>query len=252
MASSPVVSSWRESAVGASSLRVMPEQNSYAQWGEDKLVWDYFHRKTSGFFIEVGANEPTGNSQTYFLEQRGWEGLLVEPQAACCERLRQARPRSRVFQVACGAPEQRGKALFQVAAHNDRSTLASRMPVEEVAFTHSAEVEVATLDDLLSQAGNPKPDFVSIDVEGAELDVIKGFDLSRHQPALILVEDYVFDLQLHSYLRARKYKLVKRTGSNNWYVPKSAVFPVSLGDRLQLFRKMHLATPLRKLKLRFR
>jgi hypothetical protein len=153
-----------------------------------------------------------------------------------------------VFQVACGAPEQRGKAMFQVAAQSDRSTLAPRSAGEEVAFTHSAEVEVVTLDDLLAQAGNPKPDFVSIDVEGAELDVLKGFNLSRHQPRLMLVEDYVFDLRLHSYLRDQQYKLVKRTGSNNWYVPETAAFPVSLGDRLQLFRKMHLATPLRKIK----
>jgi FkbM family methyltransferase len=230
----------------------MSEPHSYAQWGEDKMVWNYFHQKRTGFFIEVGANEPTGNSQTYFLEQKGWEGILVEPQAACCERLRKARPRSKVFQVACGAPEQRGKALFRFAAQSDRSALASLRPDEEVAFTHTAEVEVTTLDDLLVQTGNPKPDFVSIDVEGAELTVLKGFDLSRHQPDLILVEDYVFDLRLHSHLRSQKYKLVKRTGSNNWYVPEAARFPVSLGDRLQLFRKMHLATPLRKLKRRFR
>jgi FkbM family methyltransferase len=230
----------------------MSDPQSYSQWGEDKLVWEYFQRRTKGFFIEVGANEPEGNSQTLFLEQRGWEGILVEPQAECCERLRQARPRSQVFQVACGAPAQRGKALFRFAAQSDRSTLASQAPAEEVTFTHSAEVEVVTLDDLLARAGNPQPDFLSIDVEGAELDVLKGFDLARHRPGLILVEDYVYDLGLHSHLRSRNYKLVKRTGSNNWYVPTGASFPVSLGERLKLFRKMHLATPLRKLKRRLR
>jgi len=111
---------------------------------------------------------------------------------------------------------------------------------------------MVTLDDILAQLGNPRPDFVSIDVEGAELDVLKGFNLAQHRPGLIVVEDYVYDLRLHSYLCARGYKLVKRTGSNNWYVPKGVVFPVSLGERLRLLRKMHLATPFRRFKLGFK
>jgi len=226
----------------------MSKQHSYAQWGEDHFVWDYFHRKPRGFFIEVGANDAVNLSQTYLLEQNGWEGILVEPQESCCEKLRRVRQRSKVFQVACGAPEQKGKTMFRVAAHNDRSMLASQEPDEDVEFTHSVEVDVTTLDDILLQSGNPKPDFLSIDVEGAELDVLRGFTFSKHQPALVIVEDDVFDLRVHSHLQAHGYKLVKRTGSNNWYVPSTAVFPVELGQRLRLFRKMHLATPLRRLK----
>ena len=226
----------------------MYEHRSYAQWGEDKLVWDYFHRKARGFFVEVGANDPAILSQTYLLEQNGWEGILVEPQAFCCERLRHLRQRSKVFQVACGAPEQKGKAVLRVAKHNDRSTLATQVLNEKVEFTHSVEVDMTTLDEIVAQSGKPRLDFLSIDVEGAELDVLRGFTLSKHQPGLIIVEDDVFDLRLHSHLRAQGYKLVKRTGSNNWYVPNAAPYPVGLGERLRLFRKMHLATPLRRLK----
>jgi FkbM family methyltransferase len=232
-------------------LPVIPGQDllpSYAQWGEDKLVWDYFRLRPNGIFIEVGANDPIKLSQTWFLEQNGWEGILVEPQPARCERLRQVRQRSRVFQCACGRPEQRGKASFRVAVHDDRSALAGRVMDPTVAFSGTIEVDVLTLDDVLAQCGNPKPDFISIDVEGAELDVFKGFDLARHQPGLLLVEDDVFDLRLHSYLRARNYKLVRRTGSNNWYVPKTTDFPLSPRERLRLFRKMRLGTPLRRLK----
>ena len=226
----------------------MSEQRSYAQWGEDRLVWDHFHRKPRGFFIEVGANDPINLSQTYLLEQNGWEGILVEPQAECCHRLRQVRPRSKVIQAACGAPAQKGKALFRVAASHDRSMLAAQTPDEDVTFTGTVEVDLITLDDLLAERGNLKPDFVSIDVEGGELEVLKGFNLAKHHPSLLVVEDHVEHLRLHSYLRAQGYKLVKRTGSNNWYVPQEAAFPVSFAERLRLFRKMYLATPPRKLK----
>ena len=211
-------------------------------------MWDYFHCKPRGFFIEVGANDPISLSQTYLLEQNGWEGILVEPQAECCRRLRQARPRSTVIQAACGAPAQKGKALFRVATSHDRSMLATQTPDEDVTFAGTVEVELTTLDALLAERGDPKPDFVSIDVEGGELAVLQGFNLAKHQPGLLVVEDHVHDLRLHAYLRAHGYKLVKRTGSNNWYVPKEAAFPVGLAERLRLFRKMYLATPLRQLK----
>lgn len=211
-------------------------------------MWDYFHRKPSGFFVEVGANDPINLSQTYLLEHNGWEGILVEPQAECCTRLRKARPRSRIIQAACGSPERKGKAVFNVAAQDDRSMLASQTPAEEVVFTQTVEVDLITLDDILAEACNPKLDFLSIDVEGGELDVLKGFNFAKHQPGLILLEDDVYDLRLHRHICAQGYKLVQRTGSNNWYVPSETVFPVRFGNRMRLFRKMYLATPLRKLK----
>ena len=226
----------------------MPKTASYAQWGDDSLVWEYFHRRPHGFFIEVGANDPVALSQTYLLEQNGWAGILVEPQAACCARLREVRKRARVVQAACGPPDQKGKARFRVAADHTRSVLAAQEPAPETAFTGTVEVDVVTLDDLLAASGSPKPDFVSIDVEGAELGVLQGFDLGRYKPELLLIEDHVEDLRLHSYLRAHAYKLVRRTGSNNWYVPNQAPFPIGFGERLRLLRKMYLATPLRKLK----
>jgi len=226
----------------------MSGPGSFAQWGEDLLVWDYFQHRTHGFFIEVGANDPVSLSQTYLLEQNGWEGILVEPQAVCCEKLRKLRPRSKVIEAACGAPEQRGKALFRVASSNDRSALAWQEADADVICAGTVEVDLVTLDEVLQADGNPKPDFVSIDVEGGELAVLQGFNLTRFQPALLVVEDHVHDLRLHRYLLRHQYKLVKRTGSNNWYVPKTRRFEVGLGERLRLWRKMYAATPLRQLK----
>jgi len=62
-----------------------------SQLKENNLVWEFFGRKTSGFFVEVGANDPFLLSQTWMLEQKGWTGVLVEPLAACCADLRRYR-----------------------------------------------------------------------------------------------------------------------------------------------------------------
>lgn len=77
---------------------------SVSQFGEDVLVLAYFQHKPEGFFVEVGANDPVKFSQTWLLEQHGWHGALIEPLAAKCERLRAARPRSRVVHAAVAAP----------------------------------------------------------------------------------------------------------------------------------------------------
>src|SRR5439155_26777655 len=77
-----------------------------------KLVWDYFDRAPSGVFVDVGAGYPVNGNQTWFLEQQGWRGVLIEPHPAMAALLREKRPDSRTFQMAAGRPEQVGWTDF--------------------------------------------------------------------------------------------------------------------------------------------
>ena len=155
-------------------------------------MWKFFGERSRGYFVEIGANHPRHYSQTWLLERQGWEGLLVEPLSAKCALLRRERPRSRVVQAALGAPEQRGRVQFHVAADDDM--LSSLAPETGVITEGVEEVELRTLDDVLAEAGNPPLDYLSIDVEGHELSVLRGFDLARHHPRLILIEDHLHHL----------------------------------------------------------
>jgi hypothetical protein len=110
-------------------------------------------------------------------------------------------------------------------------------------------VAVNTLDAILAEAKSPRPiDFVSIDVEGHETEVLDGFDLAYWRPRLILIEDHVLDLRLHHLLQQRGYKWVRRTGLNAWYVP--ADYPMQVGwvGWLQFFRKYYLSMPTRRVR----
>ena len=112
-------------------------------------------------------------------------------------------------------------------------------------------VPMLSLNEVLAQAGNPAVDFVSIDVEGMELDVLRGFDLARHAPGLLLIEDHLFDWKTHLHMRRSGYQLVKRTGFNNWYVPDGRSFSFTSGfERVRLWRKLWAGTPLRAAKHR--
>jgi FkbM family methyltransferase len=218
---------------------------------ESELVWQCFACRKDGFFVDVGANEPQQGSQTWFLEEQGWQGILVEPLAELCQRLRQARPRSRVFQVACGAPGHPPALPFHVAQAASKSGLVKNLVETSTRYVHTELAPVMTLDELLNQAGNPRLDFVSIDVEGTQLDVLRGFTLQQHHPGLLLMEDHLHNLAVHRYLRQQGYRLVKRTGLNNWYVPRTARFTLSTAlERARLWKKVWLNTPIRRLRVR--
>jgi FkbM family methyltransferase len=180
---------------------------------EQTLVSSYL--PVTGFFVEVGAFHPVALSQTWQLERRGWDGLLIEPIPEHAENLRRER-RAQVFEVACGKPEQDGMTLPIYVAGGLSSLRFRRGPPKSV--------PLATLDSLLVRAGASQVDFLSVDVEGSELDVLRGFSFERFRPRLILLEDFAEGLAKHRFMQARGYRLVRRTGDNSWYVPNEVPF----------------------------
>jgi FkbM family methyltransferase len=206
-----------------------------------------FFGDRKGYFVEVGANEPQLRSQTWHLEQAGWTGVLVEPQPGLANKLRATR-RAMVFAVACSAPEDAGRTLpLHVAgplSSLDRAQMAPGAAPEAV-----IEVPVRTLDSVLEEAGAPENfDFLSIDVEGHEIAVLRGFDIARWHPRLILLEDHVADLSRHRYLNAAGYRIIRRYDSNGWYVPKESAQRPRWTERWKILRKYYLALPFRKLR----
>ena len=208
---------------------------------EDALKAGFFGALRDGYFVEVGANEPQRASQTWELEQRGWRGILVEPQPDLAARLSRER-NAQVIAAACSSPKNNGRSMtLQLAGpHSSMDGL-----VPGATRRGRIEVPVRTLDAILLQANAPAPiDFVSIDVEGHELDVLRGFDLNRWQPHLILIEDHLARLAVHRHLSRAAYRLIRRTGYNSWYVPEAEAPRLGRGQ-LELVRKLYVSLPFR-------
>lgn len=214
---------------------------------ETLMVREFFGGRPEGFFVDVGANEPVEGSQTWHLEKAGWRGILVEPQPDLAERLRQTR-KAKVFAVACSSPQNAG-ATMPLHIAGPFSSFDSALMVAGVKPSALIEVPVRTLDSLLAEAGAPQPiDFLSVDVEGHEIDVLSGFDFARWRPRLILLEDHVVNLTKHRFMRRVGYKLIRRTGLNAWYVPPEQAFSLGLVGRWQMLRKYYLGLPFRVLR----
>jgi FkbM family methyltransferase len=215
-----------------------------AQQDEERLIRSFFAGRQSGFFVEVGANHPTEGSQTWHLEQAGWTGILVEPQPDLAALLA-ARRKAKVFAVACTEP---GKAGGPLPLHIDggRSALDRDRMAPGAQASSVILVPTRTLDDLLREAEATVPiDLLSVDVEGHEIEVLRGFDFKHWLPRLLLVEDHVGSLGTHRFLTSRGYRLVRRLGNNGWYVPAELAVIITPSERWEIVRKYYLALPFR-------
>ncbi len=214
---------------------------------EARLVRDFFGSRADGFFVEVGANEPEEGSQSFHLERAGWNGILVEPQPDLAERLRRER-KAAVYPVACSSPERSGTHM-RLHVAGPFSSFTPDLMVTGLQAETGIDVPVRTLDEILAGAHAPEPiDLLSIDVEGHELEVLRGFDFSRWRPRLILLEDHVTNISKHLFLLRHGYALMRRTGLNGWYVPRDRAPALGIRGRFEIVRKYYLALPFRKLR----
>jgi FkbM family methyltransferase len=214
---------------------------------EQQLVGDFFAGTASGFFVDVGANHPHNGSQSWHLERRGWSGIVIEPLPDLAAQLRRTR-QAAVFAVACSSPENAGRRLpYHVAGA--LSSLDRHRMADGARPQHVIDVDVRTLDAILLEAAAPAPiDFLSIDVEGHEIEVLRGFDFAHWRPRLIVLEDHVGNLDKYRFLKASGYRLVRHCGFNGWYVPSALPVRLDWRDRWEVLRKYFLALPFRTLR----
>ena len=153
-----------------------------------------------GIFIEAGAHNGIAESNTYYLEKiKGWKGVLVEPiegnYKACCKN----RANSQVFNCALVSPDYTetsvklqygGLMSFVKDIYTNEDSYKQRMSAIQKYHTDSVEIEVEarTLTSLLDECSFNKVDFLSLDVEGYEIEVLRGLDLERYKPAFLLIE----------------------------------------------------------------
>lgn len=213
---------------------------------EQQLVRAFFGGRT-GYYVDVGANDPVLDSQSQHLEALGWTGLLIEPDPDCCELLRKTRSGT-VVEMACSSPDNAGKQLLLNRA-GPHSTLEDKPIALGAVVRSTVAVQCETLDTILRDQKAPVGfELLSIDIEGHELVALSGFSFAMWQPRLVLIEDHVTHLKKHRLMQLNNYQLLMRTGLNSWYVPANVSYRFSLGARFEYLRKYFLGLPLRKLR----
>ena len=216
---------------------------------EQECVQSFFSNVSSGIFVDVGANDPFIESQSYHLEKLGWHGLLIEPLPNMCELLRQNRT-GVVVPYACSSKDNH-KKILPLISFGVCSTLESKLIHTNKVKQEVIYIETRTLDSILEE-NNIKENFdlISIDVEGHEIELFKGFDIRRWRPKLVLLEDHVTTQDKHRFMISNGYQFLLRTGLNTWYVHNANEYAVSLKSEFEFFRKYWLGLFFRKLRIK--
>ncbi|HKY37068.1 MAG TPA: FkbM family methyltransferase [Polyangiaceae bacterium] len=165
---------------------------SYAQNAEDVRLRRAFAGQPTGFYIDVGANDPVGFSITKHFYENGWSGINVEPLPTKFALLEQDRPRDINLNLGCS--DQPG--VLKLYAGRGGSSGMSTLSAEEMQYHQRLGFEfdelscrVVTLASIYeTHAAERVIDFLSIDVEGHEREVLEGADFSRFRPRVVVVE----------------------------------------------------------------
>lgn len=203
---------------------------SYAQNFEDVMLWRALKHIECGFYIDVGANDPEVDSVTKAFYDRGWHGINIEPVSQWFERLQIQRNRDINLQIAVGA--ENGEADFYEIPDTGLSTFekntADRHANDRGFTKYQRKIWVETLNSIYQRFNLQKTpiQFLKIDVEGSEKDVLSGIDLKIIRPWIILVESTLPMTQVECYssweylLTSAEYDFVYFDGVNRYYIAR--------------------------------
>jgi FkbM family methyltransferase len=199
---------------------------SYSQNYEDVMLRRALKDVDTGVYIDIGANDPVIDSVTKAFYDVGWRGISVEPVTVWFEKLQQDRQDDINLQLVVGADK--GKIDFYEVVGTGLSTtdesIAKRHSQEHGFEIRKYKVPLVTLTTICEKYPHQDIHFLKIDVEGGELAVLKGLDLKKIRPWIILVESTLPNSEIENYeeweysLTERGYHYVYFDGLNRYYV----------------------------------
>ena len=162
---------------------------TYAQNFEDVMLARLFAGHDTGFYVDIGAGDPAFLSVTKHFYDQGWHGINVEPLRANWERFAKDRPRDINLNVAVSSAP--GRQAFCEVIDNDALSSLHAARIAELAAsgarTRQYQVECVTGESLFAQCP-AEVDFLKIDVEGSESEVLRSIDFARHRPRVLVIE----------------------------------------------------------------
>ena len=168
-------------------MRELREFVSYAQHGEDVILWRTLGHCQDVFYVDVGAFDPTYDSVTRALYERGWRGINIEPQPDRIAAFLRERPEDINLNLAIG--ERDGTATLSLPANPGWATIVDHATRgDEATGIQTLEVPVRRLDTLLNELGIHHVDVLKIDVEGAEASVVRGLLDGPVRPLVCVIE----------------------------------------------------------------
>lgn len=198
-----------------------PILGSYSLSQEDLFLDKLLGYKKKGCYVDVGAFDPYRFSNTMRFYRRGWRGINIEPDVERWKKFRLVRRRDINLNV--GAGERSGSVDFFVMDPPTISTFSQKQAAvhEKHGFriTSKKKVRVLPLRQILTRhLGKKNIDFLSMDVEGYEMNALRGNDWKRFRPRFLCIETAIVEKeQINRFLHGVGYTMVFDNGGNSFY-----------------------------------
>ena len=166
---------------------------SYSQEGEDMILKRIFENKKKGFFIDIGAHHPKKYSNTYFFYLKGWNGINIDAMPGSMNIFKKIRKKDINLEIPISENKQNlTYYAFNEPALNsfDEELSIKRLSNPNYHLKFKKDIETFTLEHVLDKylPLNTSIDFLTIDVEGLDFQVLKSLNLNKYKPDIILIE----------------------------------------------------------------
>ena len=214
------------------TIKMLTGMDFQGQYDQDMFACLYFGCKKEGFYIDIGAHDGKSLSNTIIFENLGWKGICVEPLPDVFKILKQNR-RCDCFNVAISETSDESLEFIRAKGVEMLSGLSNQMTevhkkriIKEKGEIEKIYVKTLTFTDLMSNYPEIRNvDFLSVDVEGAEISIIKTIDFNKYNFNLITVEnsgEIKGNAQkLINFMEEQGYKIYLNLGCDMMFIPKS-------------------------------
>lgn len=194
-------------------------KGSYSQNYEDIIVDRVFGQKESGFYVDVGANDPLRSNNTMRFYKRGWRGINIEPDPECFKRIESKRLEDINLNIGIGRDG--GENTFYRFAPATRSTFsrakAQSLMDKGLELKEKINVKTFCLSEILEEyCSEGIVDFLSVDTEGYDEEVLSSNNWNIYKPSVICIES-AGTKTIQRILTENDYEKVADTKSNSIY-----------------------------------
>jgi len=186
----------------------------YSQFAEDISIGQCFRNSSQGFFVDVGCFHPKKYNNTWLLYKQGWRGINIDIDSIKIDGFNLARPQD--TNICCAVSNMEGEISYFSSGHYSLTTSVDKNFSEARGSYVEKKTRCAKLTTLLdgTKYKDRQIDFLSVDAEGHDLEVLMSLDFQRYDPRLIAVETHavafteVCEAAVYQYLLGKGYCLV--------------------------------------------
>ena len=209
--------------------KILKKRQTYSQFQEDLYIKKFFKNKSDGFYIDVGCFHPLMYSNTALLYNTGWSGINIDLNQTSIDLFNIARKRDKNICSALSNKHERSDFYFDhfLSPVNTLSKEFSETSYKKITKKKykKKSIQKLTFEQLVKKYDLkiPNIDFLNIDAEAHDFEVLEGFNLKKYKPKLICVELYDSKLELKDkkfkdYLLHYNYSYIEKIGPNGIFV----------------------------------